>query len=82
MPKLAYVCFDVIPAPKGAAIHIAAFTQALAEWHGSVQLVSVSPTPEIGPTVERWPGVIHTSLPAHGKTLIDRVITFRQQLEQ
>lgn len=82
MPKLAYLCFDVVPAPKGAAIHIAAFTQALAQWRGPVQFVSVSPTPEIGPTVERWPGVIHTSLPVYGKTLIDRVITFRQQLKQ
>ncbi|QUY42151.1 glycosyltransferase family 4 protein [Acaryochloris marina] len=82
MPEFAYFCFDVVPAPKGAAIHIAAFTQALAQWHGPVQFVSVSPTPEIAPTIERWPGVIHTAFPAHGKTLIDRVITFRQQLEQ
>lgn len=82
MPKLAYLCFDVVPSPKGAAIHIAAFTQALAQWNGSVQLVSVSPTPEIVSPLERWPGVIHTALPAHGKTLIDRVITFRQQLKQ
>lgn len=82
MPKLAYLCFDVVPAPKGAAIHIAAFTQALAQWCGSVQFVSVAPTLEISPTVERWPGVIHTALPTSGKTLIDRVITFRQRLEQ
>lgn len=82
MPKLAYLCFDVVPAPKGAAIHITAFTQALAQWGGSVQLVSVSPTPEIIHTRQQWPGVVHTALPANGKTLIDRVVCFRQQLIQ
>ena len=40
--RLAYISFDKVPAPKGAATHIAAFTRALAGAFGSVDLVTVS----------------------------------------
>lgn len=79
---LAYISFDIVPAPKGAAVHIEAFTRAIATQFGPLHLVSVSPTPEQLPSTERWSGVHHTALPALGKTLIDRVLTFRQQLDQ
>lgn len=77
-PKLAYVSFDVVPAPKGAAIHIAAFVKVLAATYGDLQLVTVSPTTEA--TSIDVPGIIHSTLPALGDTLINRVMYFRRQL--
>ena len=76
---IAYISFDVVPAPKGAAIHIQAFTQVLAQHFGTVQLVTVSPTMFVT-TPPLGPGIDHTVLPAVGKTLIDRVLSFRQAL--
>jgi glycosyltransferase involved in cell wall biosynthesis len=94
LSKLAYISFDTVPAPKGAATHIGAFTRALARAFGSVDLVTVGHAlacpqnrlPAIGqaeacPT-ERWPGVFHTELPALGVSLIDRVLCFRGCLER
>ncbi len=79
---LAYISFDTVPAPKGAAIHIAAFTRALAHHFGSVELVTVSGAPVPAAGSERWPGVFHTELPALGVSLIDRVMCFRTCLER
>ncbi len=79
---LAYFSFDIVPAPKGAAIHIEAFVGAIATQFGSLNLVSVSPTPDLIPALERWPNVYHTALPARGKTLLERVLSFRRQLDQ
>ena len=42
-PKLAYISFDTVPAPKGAAIHISYFVQALAESFGTIDLITVAP---------------------------------------
>lgn len=80
--QLAYISFDTVPAPKGAAVHIAAFTQALAQSFGSVDLVTVSSTREVIPEQETWAGVQHTALPAIGDTLINRVLHFRDRLGQ
>ena len=90
MPRLAYISFDTVPAPKGAAIHIAAFTRALASAYGSVDLVTVGyalACPEhsmhFGGQAKAYPtGVFHTELPALGVSLIDRVLCFRRCLEQ
>lgn len=79
-PRLAYICFDVVPAPKGASTHIEAFTQTLASQVGNLYLITVSPTSEVIHDSNRWPGVTHIAFPALGKTLIDRVLSFRQQL--
>ncbi|MBW4573843.1 MAG: glycosyltransferase family 4 protein [Aphanothece sp. CMT-3BRIN-NPC111] len=79
-PRLAYISFDIVPAPKGAAIHIAAFAQALAGEFGGVHLVTVSPTSEPTQPQELWQGVIQTTLPAIGDTLINRVLYFRTML--
>ncbi|MBD0268525.1 MAG: glycosyltransferase family 4 protein [Cyanobacteria bacterium Co-bin8] len=76
---IAYFSFDTVPAPKGAATHIEAFVKTLGATVGPVQLVTVAATPNAEETA-RWPGVYHTALPALGKTLIDRVIDFRQRL--
>ncbi|MEO1093699.1 MAG: glycosyltransferase family 4 protein [Cyanobacteria bacterium J06638_28] len=78
-PKIAYISFDVVPAPKGAAIHIQAFAQALRQHFGQVQLVTVSPTPSVI-SQALTPAIGQTALPAVGKTLIDRVLSFRQAL--
>ncbi|MBW4619258.1 MAG: glycosyltransferase family 4 protein [Cyanosarcina radialis HA8281-LM2] len=79
-PKLVYISFDIVPAPKGAAIHIEAFTRSLAEAFGEIQLVTVSPTSKGTNAKEIWPGVIQTTLPAIGDTLINRVLYFRTML--
>ncbi|HEV3201885.1 MAG TPA: glycosyltransferase family 4 protein [Bryobacteraceae bacterium] len=80
--RLAYISFDTVPAPKGAAIHIAAFTRALARAFGSVELVTVSSAEIPTPPTERYPGVFHTELPGRGVSLIDRVLCFRACLER
>lgn len=80
MANLAYFSFDTVPAPKGAATHIEAFTQTLASAFGGVDLVTVSAGEAPQGAVERWPGVMHRELPAWGKSLIDRVLCFRHFL--
>ncbi|MEL6383688.1 MAG: glycosyltransferase family 4 protein [Cyanobacteria bacterium J06626_18] len=76
-PALAYISFDIVPAPKGAAVHIAAFVQLLAQEFGSVHLVTVAATEPVPFTIARTQ---HTSLPAEGATLIHRVLNFRRHL--
>jgi glycosyltransferase involved in cell wall biosynthesis len=78
-PRLAYICFDVVPAPKGAATHIAAFAKALGTV-GDLELITVSSTAEAVVQTHEWGQQV--ALPALGKTLIDRVLYFRQQLGQ
>lgn len=84
--RIAYISFDHVPAPKGAATHIQAFAQALASQFGAVDLVTIAGTgvPEMmeTPPVERWPGVRHHELPAAGKSLIDRVLCFQLYLSR
>ena len=77
--QIAYISFDIVPAPKGAAIHIAAFAQALASAFGKIELVTVSPTVE---TIcrELYPNVKQTALPAIGDNLINRVLHFQTLL--
>jgi glycosyltransferase involved in cell wall biosynthesis len=78
--RAAYVSFDTVPAPKGAATHIEAFARAIGAALGGVELVTVAPGSESTARLERWPGVFHTELPALGETLIDRVLCFRRFL--
>ena len=79
---LAYISFDVVPAPKGASTHIEAFAKALAPAFGPIQLITVAPSHVTSLPVERWPGVLHTELPASGPSLIDRVLCFRRYLRR
>ncbi len=74
---IAYISFDVVPAPKGAATHIQAFAQSLARRFGAVDLVTAATGMAETPAIERWPGVWHYELPAAGKSLIDRVLCFQ-----
>ena len=78
---LAYISFDTVPAPKGAAIHIVAFARNLASAFGEIQLVTVSPNSKITHSQEVLPDVVQTTLPAVGDTLIHRVLYFRAMLE-
>lgn len=78
--RVAYISFDIVPAPKGAATHIEAFARALAAEFGGIELVTVAEG-GAGASVERWPGVFHTEFPALGESLIDRVLCFRRFLE-
>ncbi|HYL73718.1 MAG TPA: glycosyltransferase family 4 protein [Bryobacteraceae bacterium] len=79
--RIAYISFDTVPAPKGAATHIEAFARALGAGFGGVELVTVAEGLESVMCCERWPGVFHTELPAMGESLIDRVLCFRRFLE-
>jgi glycosyltransferase involved in cell wall biosynthesis len=79
--RLAYISFDRVPAPKGAATHIVAFTSALASALGAIELVTVSSEAPGDARIERWPGVFHTALPGLGVSLIDRVMSFRRSLD-
>ncbi len=76
--RIAYISFDTVPAPKGAATHIEAFARALSNAFGGVELVTVSPGRDALPRIERWPGVFHTAFPALGPSLIERVLFFRK----
>ena len=78
--KIAYIAFDTVPAPKGAAIHIEAFSIALAAALDRIQLVTVSPTATGINSHEIYPQVIQTTLPARGDTLIHRILYFRRLL--
>lgn len=79
-PKIAYISFDTVPAPKGAAIHITAFSLALAAAFGDIQLVTVSPTAESRDFFELYPQVMQTTIPALGDNLIERILHFRRLL--
>ncbi|MCC5640517.1 glycosyltransferase family 4 protein [Nostoc sp. CHAB 5844] len=78
--KIAYISFDTVPAPKGAAIHITAFSKSLAAAFNGIQLVTVSPTVEFIDAQELYLQVIQTALPACGDNLIQRILYFRHFL--
>jgi glycosyltransferase involved in cell wall biosynthesis len=78
--RVAYVSFDIVPAPKGAGTHIEAFARTLGAAFQGVELVTVSTGTQSTARSERWPGVFHTELPALGATLIDRLLCFRRFL--
>lgn len=79
-PKLLYVSFDIVPAPKGAAVHIEQFTRILSRLFDPLHLVTVSKEPT-GAEHSVSPGVIQTTLPAPGDNLLMRVMHFRRFLQ-
>nr|WP_026100289.1 glycosyltransferase family 4 protein [Fortiea contorta] len=81
-PRIAYIVFDIVPAPKGAAIHITAFAEALGRSFNNIQLVTVSPTENSIIDEEIFPQVKQTMLAAMGNNLIVRVLGFRQLLKK
>jgi glycosyltransferase involved in cell wall biosynthesis len=83
MEQFAYVSFDRIPSPKGAAVHIKEFVRALGREFGAVDLVTPSSEArEVELITSRWPGVDHYQLPAVGGDLIRRVMSFRSALSR
>lgn len=83
--KLAYISFDIFPSSKGAATHIAAFSQGLTQAFGKMYLVTISPeniieNSLINQTKNDSFGIINLQLPAIGETLIHRVLYFRRRL--
>jgi len=78
--SIAYVSFDTVPAHKGAATHIEAFAKALGRSFHRIDLVTVANGNQPVREFERWPGVVHTEIPATGPSLIDRVLHFRAGL--
>lgn len=88
MPSIVYVSFDRFWAPKGASIHIDAFTRALAEAYGPLDLVTIAPheanaDPIAAPLFDapnRRGEVRHWPLDIRGRDLIARVAHFRAQL--
>jgi glycosyltransferase involved in cell wall biosynthesis len=96
--SIAYLSFDALPSPKGAAVHIDAFARALGEAFGDVELVTIAAAPEPGAPPRRavddapWShpperrpyskGVTHTSLRPRGPNVIARALSFRTQLRR
>ena len=86
MPKdrIAYVSFDRFPSFKGAAVHIDASVKSLGE-HFDVDLVTLatdSLTADRPRTKPYCSGVTHTTLPALGRNLLQRVMCFRAALAE
>jgi glycosyltransferase involved in cell wall biosynthesis len=78
--KIAYISFDIVPSPKGAAVHIIAFSKALAAAFDGIELVTVSPTTECINIENFEPQVMQIMLPALGDNLIQRILYFRNLL--
>jgi glycosyltransferase involved in cell wall biosynthesis len=76
-----YASFDRFPAPKGAAVHIHAFVEALGAAFGGVDLVALrgASTVGAGPSslVE---GVTYHPLEARGRDLVAQALSFRAHL--
>lgn len=79
MPRLTYVSFDRFPAPKGAAVHIAAFASGLAKAYGGVNLLTLPPAAD--EPQRPITGVNHVTLPSHGPHLVSQIMNFRTSLE-
>ncbi len=97
-PELLYLSFDIVPAPKGAAVHIEQFARAIAGRFTSLQLITINKPPSLldwrNPEyrfdssdsqvkeIDFAPGIRQIELPACGETLIDRVLHFRKFLKK
>ena len=77
--RVLYTSFDEVPSPKGASVHIEAFSRALSQ---RVNLVLVTPglTDELA--TESFPGVSHRVLGCPADNPIGRARTFRVKLAQ
>ena len=92
MQAIHYIAYDRFPAPKGAAVHIRAFVEALQDEYGGVRLSTVANTPgssvqgngRLGEnsflTSPSWQNVEHVPIQVSGKNLLHRVAGFRKSL--
>lgn len=76
---IVYASFDRFPAPKGAAVHIRAFVEALGAAFGPVDLVAIGDAPDAPPPA-LGPNVTYHPLGARGKDLVAQALTFRSHL--
>ncbi|WNG50004.1 glycosyltransferase family 4 protein [Archangium minus] len=73
---IVYASFDRFPSPKGAAVHIRAFVEALGQAFGGVELLAIG-----GDLTEPLPeGVRFHPLRAQGSELIQQALCFREGL--
>lgn len=70
--SVCYICFDVIPSPKGASTHVSYFVQALAERY-DVTLVSLGDTSEA-----MYCGARYLPVRLAYPNLLDRALAFRE----
>ncbi|MHA7627346.1 glycosyltransferase family 4 protein [Corallococcus sp. M7] len=76
---IVYASFDRFPAPKGAAVHIRAFVEALGAAFGPVDLVAIGDVPGAPPPALS-PHITYHPLGARGKDLVAQALTFRSHL--
>ncbi|ABA21149.1 Glycosyl transferase, group 1 [Trichormus variabilis ATCC 29413] len=79
--SIAYITFDIVPAPKGASIHIEAFSSALADVYKEIHLLTVSPTVGLIESDQIHLNIKQVMLPAVGNDFIQRVLYFRRELQ-
>ncbi|RJS21970.1 glycosyltransferase family 1 protein [Corallococcus sp. H22C18031201] len=76
---IVYASFDRFPSPKGAAVHIQAFVEALGTAFGQVDLLAIGAEP--GSSTRPWsPGVTFHPLEARGRDLMAQALNFRARL--
>ncbi|WP_226994088.1 glycosyltransferase family 4 protein [Myxococcus hansupus] len=80
---IVYASFDRFPSPKGAAVHIRAFVEALGAAFGHVDLVALrdSSTSPTGP-LALTEGVTYHPLESRGKDLVAQALSFRSHLAE
>jgi glycosyltransferase involved in cell wall biosynthesis len=75
MRKVLYVCFDVVPSPKGASTHVTYFVKALTEFY-DVTLMSVGNAASAANAI--YCGARHVAVPLNHPNFLDRALTFRE----
>ena len=89
-PKILYVSFDQVPAPKGASTHILAFVEALGEQYSDVKpsendvptgnVVLVTPSARDVPVRQLLPGVRQLQIGCSDDNPLGRVKIFQKKL--
>ncbi|WP_343073424.1 glycosyltransferase family 4 protein [Pyxidicoccus fallax] len=76
-----YASFDRFPAPKGAAVHIRAFVEALGAAFGGVDLLALRDGSTVGAgPIALADGVTYHPLEARGRDLVEQALSFRSHL--
>ncbi len=78
--KVLYASFDVVPAPKGAATHIARFTEALVARFGDVDLMTLGPSPSRPES--RFYGARHLRVCPPSTHYLDQALHFRSAVDE
>jgi glycosyltransferase involved in cell wall biosynthesis len=78
---IVYASFDRFPAPKGAAVHIRAFTEALGAAFGGVDLLALRDASTAGAGAHTLgAGVTYHPMEARGRELVEQALSFRAHL--